>query len=164
MFRIGEFSKLMQVSVRMLRYYDEVGLLNPAQSDPWTGYRMYSVEQIPVLNRILYLRDCGFTVAEMEGLVLGNDDRMMEALKNKEKEIALAIKAEEQKLHRIDHAKQDLLQGTADLHFNVDLLSPAGFHQNIHNNFFFLFQICLKVFPVFLICICIQNNHTIIKL
>ena len=76
MFRIGEFSKLMQVSVRMLRYYDEVGLLNPAQSDPWTGYRMYSVEQIPVLNRILYLRDCGFTVAEMEGLVLGNDDRM----------------------------------------------------------------------------------------
>ena len=46
MFRIGEFSKLMQVSVRMLRYYDEVGLLNPAQSDPWTGYRMYSVEQI----------------------------------------------------------------------------------------------------------------------
>ena len=52
MFRIGEFSKLMQVSVRMLRYYDEVGLLKPAQSDPWTGYRMYSVEQIPVLNRI----------------------------------------------------------------------------------------------------------------
>ena len=95
MFRIGEFSKLMQVSVRMLRYYDEVGLLKPAQSDPWTGYRMYSVEQIPVLNRILYLQDCGFTVAEIEGLVLGNDDRMMEALKNKEKEIALAIKAEE---------------------------------------------------------------------
>ena len=85
----------MQVSVRMLRYYDEVGLLKPAQSDPWTGYRMYSVEQIPVLNRILYLQDCGFTVAEIEGLVLGNDDRMMEALKNKEKEIALAIKAEE---------------------------------------------------------------------
>ena len=56
---------------------------------------MYSVEQIPVLNRILYLQDCGFTVAEIEGLVLGNDDRMMEALKNKEKEIALAIKAEE---------------------------------------------------------------------
>ena len=126
MFRIGEFSKLMQVSVRMLRYYDEVGLLNPAQSDPWTGYRMYSVEQIPVLNRILNLRDCGFTVAEMEGLVLGNDDRMMEALKNKEKEIALAIKAEEQKLHRIDHAKQDLLQGTADLHFNVTII-PSCF-------------------------------------
>lgn len=119
MFRIGEFSKLMQVSVRMLRYYDEVGLLKPAQSDPWTGYRMYSVEQIPVLNRIVYLRDCGFTVAEMEGLVLGNDDRMMEALKNKEKEIAATIKIEEQRLRRIDH----LLQGTADLHSNVTIKS-----------------------------------------
>lgn len=119
MFRIGEFSKLMQVSVRMLRYYDEVGLLNPAQSDPWTGYRMYSVEQIPVLNRILYLRDCGFTVAEMEDLVLGNDDRMMEALKNKEKEIAATIKIEEQRLRRINH----LLQGTADLHSNVTIKS-----------------------------------------
>ncbi|MGN1031827.1 MAG: MerR family DNA-binding transcriptional regulator, partial [Intestinibacter sp.] len=36
MFKIGEFSKLMQVSIRMLRYYDEKGLLKPAEIDPWT--------------------------------------------------------------------------------------------------------------------------------
>ena len=48
MFRIGEFSKLTQVSIRMLRYYDEVGLLTPAKVDKWTGHRLYSVEQIPV--------------------------------------------------------------------------------------------------------------------
>lgn len=35
-FRIGEFSKLTQVSVRMLRYYDETGLLRPAEIDAWT--------------------------------------------------------------------------------------------------------------------------------
>ena len=58
MFKIGEFSKLTQVSIRMLRYYDETGLLTPAKTDPWTGYRMYSAEQIPVLNRIIYLRRC----------------------------------------------------------------------------------------------------------
>ena len=39
MFRIGEFSKLTQVSVRMLRYYDEAGLLKPAEVDRWTGHR-----------------------------------------------------------------------------------------------------------------------------
>lgn len=50
MFRIGEFSKLTQVSVRMLRYYDEAGLLKPVEVDKWIGYRMYSVEQIPVLD------------------------------------------------------------------------------------------------------------------
>ena len=54
MFRIGEFSKLTQVSIRMLRYYDEVGLLTPAEVDKWTGHRLYSVEQIPRLNKILY--------------------------------------------------------------------------------------------------------------
>ena len=51
MFKIGEFSKLTQVSIRMLRYYDENDLLKPAQTDPFSGYRLYSVEQIPRLQR-----------------------------------------------------------------------------------------------------------------
>ena len=55
MFRIGEFSKLMQVSIRMLRYYDEKEILKPAEIDSWTGYRMYSVDQIPILNKIIAL-------------------------------------------------------------------------------------------------------------
>ena len=65
MFRIGEFSKLTQISVRMLRYYDEAGLLKPEAVDKWTGYRMYSAEQIPRLNKIIYLRDSGFGVVEI---------------------------------------------------------------------------------------------------
>lgn len=44
MFKIGEFSKLTQVSIRMLRYYDENNLLKPARTDPYTGYRLYSGE------------------------------------------------------------------------------------------------------------------------
>ncbi len=65
MFKIGEFSKLTQVSIRMLRYYDETGLLKPAEIDKFTGYRLYSTEQIPVLNKIIFLRDLGFTVSEI---------------------------------------------------------------------------------------------------
>ena len=56
MFRIGEFSRLTQVTVRMLRYYDETGLLRPAMVDPRTGYRLYETRQIPRLNQIIYLR------------------------------------------------------------------------------------------------------------
>lgn len=51
MFKIGEFSKLTQVSIRMLRYYDEIGLLRPASVDLSTGYRMYCASQIPVLQK-----------------------------------------------------------------------------------------------------------------
>ena len=42
MLKIGEFSKLSRISIRMLRYYDEMGLLVPETIDPFTGYRYYS--------------------------------------------------------------------------------------------------------------------------
>ena len=41
MLKIGEFSKLSRVSIRMLRHYDELGLLAPQSIDPFTGYRYY---------------------------------------------------------------------------------------------------------------------------
>ena len=82
MFRIGEFSKLTQVSVRMLRYYDEAGLLKPAEVDRWTGHRLYSVEQIPRLDRIRYLRDSGFLISEI-ALALEMDDHALLVSLNK---------------------------------------------------------------------------------
>ncbi|MFN2147868.1 MAG: MerR family DNA-binding transcriptional regulator, partial [Anaerolineales bacterium] len=53
MIRIGDFSRLSRVSIKTLRYYDEVGLLKPAHVDSSTGYRYYLYEQLPRLNRIL---------------------------------------------------------------------------------------------------------------
>jgi DNA-binding transcriptional MerR regulator len=63
MFTVGEFSRLAQVSKRMLRYYDEIGLLKPIHTDKVTGYRYYSAEQLPDLNRVLALKDLGLTLA-----------------------------------------------------------------------------------------------------
>ncbi len=60
MFKIGEFSALIRVSVKTLRYYDELGLLRPVRIDPESGYRFYSATQLPRLHRILALRDLGF--------------------------------------------------------------------------------------------------------
>ena len=65
MLKIGDFSKLSQVSVRTLRYYEEVGLLKPIETDRFTGYRYYSVEQLPRLNRILALKDLGFSLEQI---------------------------------------------------------------------------------------------------
>jgi DNA-binding transcriptional MerR regulator len=58
--KIGEFSVLTQVSIKTLRYYDEVGLLKPARVDLDSGYRYYSASQVPRLHRILALKDLGF--------------------------------------------------------------------------------------------------------
>lgn len=105
MFRIGEFSKLTQVSIRMLRYYDEVGLLKPAEVDKWTGHRMYSVTQIPRLNRILYLRDSGFLVSEIALALEMNDRLLLETLDKKRLEIEQTIQNEQEKIRKIAIAK-----------------------------------------------------------
>lgn len=68
MLRIGEFSKLSRISIRMLRYYDEIGLLSPEMIDDFTGYRYYSEGQLPIVNRITALKEMGFglsTIAEI---------------------------------------------------------------------------------------------------
>ena len=53
MVRIGDFSKLSRVSIKALRFYDEMGLLPPISVDRFTGYRFYEYNQLPRLNRIL---------------------------------------------------------------------------------------------------------------
>ena len=65
MFRIGEFSRIARVSVDTLRHYDTLGLLKPAQVDPFTGYRYYSARQLMSLNRILALKEVGFSLDEI---------------------------------------------------------------------------------------------------
>jgi DNA-binding transcriptional MerR regulator len=62
MFLTGEFSHIARVSKRLLHYYDEIGLLQPAHVDPQTGYRYYSASQLPRLNRILALKDLGLSL------------------------------------------------------------------------------------------------------
>ncbi len=65
MIRIGEFSKLVQVPVATLRYYDQVGLLKPVEVDRFTGYRYYSASQLPRLHRILALKGLGFSLEQI---------------------------------------------------------------------------------------------------
>ena len=69
MFRIGEFSLIAQVSGRLLRYYDEIGLLSPEYTDPQTGYRHYSARQLPRLNRILVLKELGLGLDQIARLL-----------------------------------------------------------------------------------------------
>lgn len=75
MLKIGEFSKLSRVSVRMLRHYDEVGLLAPSEVDSMTGYRYYSERQLITAGRIAALRALGFGLSETRELLRLYDDR-----------------------------------------------------------------------------------------
>lgn len=128
MFKIGEFSKLTQVSIRMLRYYDETGLLKPAEIDQFTNYRLYSTEQIPTLNKILFLRDLGFNVSEIAvALNHWNNDFIMNQLENKRLEIMNIVKAEQDKLSKLQLAQKDLNQEKIAIHYNVSIKSIPSY-------------------------------------
>jgi DNA-binding transcriptional MerR regulator/DNA gyrase inhibitor GyrI len=103
MFKIGEFSKLVRVSARMLRHYDKCGLLRPAEIDRFTGYRMYSAEQIPLLMRIVTLRDMGFGIEEIEETLpyYDNAEFMQKSLERKAQAINDIIATEQYKLDKI---------------------------------------------------------------
>lgn len=66
MFTVGEFSRIARVSKRLLRYYDQIGLFGPARTDDMTGYRYYNSTQLPELNRIISLKEMGFSLEEIQ--------------------------------------------------------------------------------------------------
>lgn len=69
MFGIGDFARHGRVSVRMLRHYDAIGLLRPAHVDRGTGYRSYDARQLSRLNRIVALKDLGFTLQQVQSIL-----------------------------------------------------------------------------------------------
>jgi DNA-binding transcriptional MerR regulator len=104
MFKIGDFSKLSRVSVKTLRYYDELGLLKPAHVDHFTGYRYYSADQLPQINRILALKDLGFSLEQTMRLLEGAlaPAQMREILRMKQAELHRRVEDEQARLARVE--------------------------------------------------------------
>ena len=84
MLKIGEFSKLSPLTVKALRFYEKEGILLPASTDKWTGYRYYSIEQMQRLNTIRHLQRLGFTLDEIITLasIIQEESFTHDSLKN----------------------------------------------------------------------------------
>ncbi|HEX6482802.1 MAG TPA: MerR family transcriptional regulator [Ktedonobacteraceae bacterium] len=104
MFKIGEFSRLSLVSVKALRYYDELGLLKPARIDEFTGYRYYSANQLARLNRILAMKDMGLSLEQI-ALLLDKEltpDQIRGMLRLKQVELHQQLVEGQARLTRIE--------------------------------------------------------------
>ena len=120
MYTIGEFAAAGRVSVRMLRHYDQIGLLTPAHVDERTGYRHYANDQLEPLLRIAELRELGVGLDTI-GTVLTAPDRdeaMHEALIAQRAHLAAAIDADNARLARIDERLHHL-EGTSSMSIEV---------------------------------------------
>jgi DNA-binding transcriptional MerR regulator len=65
LYRIGEFAQFCGLSVKTLRYYDEIGLLKPVKVDEFTGYRYYSASQLDDVELIKMFKSCSFSLDEI---------------------------------------------------------------------------------------------------
>ena len=103
MLKIGDFSKLAHVTVKTLRHYAVLGLLLPAWTDRLNGYRYYALEQLPRLNRILALKDLGFSLDQICELL---DEelppaRLRQLFDQKQQELHEKVQVEQTRLNRV---------------------------------------------------------------
>jgi len=119
MLNIGEFARLGQLSPRMLRHYDEIGLLRPEQVDPSNGYRLYSVHQLGQLHRLMALRDLGFTLEQI-GTVLDEDppvEQLRGMLRMRQAQIEQDVADQQTRLRRVE-AHLRALEGNPTVNAN----------------------------------------------
>jgi predicted transcriptional regulator YdeE/DNA-binding transcriptional MerR regulator len=104
MIKIGDFSRLAHVSIKTLHHYADLGLLPPVHVDRYTAYRYYEIGQLSRLNRILALKDLGFSLEQVAQLL---DEELSTAelrgmLRLKQMELAGQVEAEQARLRRVE--------------------------------------------------------------
>jgi effector-binding domain-containing protein len=140
MFKIGEFSRLSRVPVKTLRYYHEIGLLEPANIDDFTGYRYYTAVQLTRLNHILALKDLGFSLGQIGQMV--DDDLSPEQIRGmlrlKRAEIGGRIETDQVRLARLESRLRQIeteakMPAYEVLLKKVDKMQIAGLRDTIAN-------------------------------
>jgi len=123
MIKIGDFSRICQVPVSALRYYAELGLLPPAEVDQFTGYRRYTLDQLPRLYRILALRDLGLSLEQI-GLLLREElppEEIRGMLRLRRAELQGRIEEERARLARVESRLHQIEQEGAMSSYDVVL-------------------------------------------
>ncbi len=113
MLKIRDFAKLAEVSMTTLRYYDEIGLLKPIQVDPETGYRFYTMDQLPYLHRILAFKELGLGLTQIveildEGV---SPEALQGMLRLRQAQLQQHMQTEQEQLVRINARLRSLEQG-----------------------------------------------------
>ncbi len=114
MLKIRDFARLAEVSMTTLRYYDEIGLLKPVHVDPETGYRFYTIDQLPHLHRVLAFKELGLGLTQIveildEGV---SPEALQGMLRFRQAQLQHNIQTEQEQLVRIEARLRSLEQGS----------------------------------------------------
>ena len=115
MLSIGEFSKICEVSTKTLRYYAEIGLINPDEINPENGYRYYSIRQLKKMLFINRLKSYHFSLEEIKAILEleeeQSEEKLCSALNRKKREIQEKLNAFEYTLKQVSNDILNLEKG-----------------------------------------------------
>lgn len=106
LYKIGEFSRVINLPVKTLRYYDEIDLFKPEEIDLFTGYRYYSENQIEDIKLIKLLKEAGFSLEEIKN---NWDNFTNEAMLKKREELLRDTKIIEEKIRKLDYLRSNIV-------------------------------------------------------
>lgn len=117
MYRIGELSKLCNLSVKTLRFYDSEGLLVPDEIDKFTGYRYYSASKLNDCYRIIALKELGFNLSQIKAQLATDDHiRTDDILDAKLAELNALIEKAQGQAEKIERLKNELAKGESKMY------------------------------------------------
>lgn len=123
MLKIGDFSKLSRISIRMLRHYDELGLIVPQSIDSNNNYRYYGEEQLQIATRIISLKNMGFSLSTISEILKKYDDKnaLAEFLSIKKMEIEAEANETKHRLRLLESTIFRLRKDDSIMNYNVVL-------------------------------------------
>lgn len=124
MLSIGEFSNICKVSTKTLRYYAEIGLLEPSEVNPENGYRYYSIDQLEKMLFISRLKSYSFSLDEIKEIVEADaekSDKLYTAFLRKKQEIEKHLECYNQILNQLDTDLNSIEQGESIMSYMDDI-------------------------------------------
>ncbi|EJS69008.1 MerR family transcriptional regulator [Bacillus cereus] len=122
MFKIGDFSKLSSISIRMLRHYDKVELLQPVKVDEQSGYRYYSAAQLKKVNQIQMLKDMGFNIATIKEIIeCDNINSVKEQFQNRCAQIKDEMGDLQKQLRFLEASMKTMREDVVEMSYHVSI-------------------------------------------
>jgi DNA-binding transcriptional MerR regulator len=145
--KIGEFSKMMQVTVKTLRHYEQKGLLVPDEVDEWTGYRYYSITQMQRLNTIRGLQRQGFSLEEIKDLLEDESQapsvaQLTQKIEETERQLQILTERRHQLLKWMDSHKQIRIMEKFSIQSLPEIIVAS--HREIIPDYSALGQLCVN--------------------